>query len=60
MAMPPSEFMKALAGALAGALGGYVSAFTLFPLDVLKTKQQSGSNSHGRRKFKVVNLSHFV
>jgi hypothetical protein len=44
MAMPPSEFMKALAGALAGALGGYVSAFTLFPLDVLKTKQQSGAN----------------
>ena len=40
---PPSEFMQALAGALAGALGGYVSALTLFPLDVIKTKQQSGA-----------------
>jgi hypothetical protein len=29
----PSEFTKALAGALAGALGGFVSALTLFPLD---------------------------
>ena len=39
----PSEFTKALAGALAGALGGFVSAIVLFPLDVLKTRVQSGS-----------------
>jgi hypothetical protein len=36
------EFTKALAGALAGGLGGAVSAFALFPLDVLKTRMQSG------------------
>ena len=39
---PPSEFVRALAGALAGGLGGMVSAFVLFPLDVLKTRQQGG------------------
>jgi hypothetical protein len=42
VAAPPSEFVKALAGALAGGLGGMVSAFVLFPMDVIKTRQQSG------------------
>jgi hypothetical protein len=42
MASPPSEFLKAVAGALAGGLGGVVSSLVLHPLDVLKTKQQSG------------------
>eukprot|EP01043_Picozoa_sp_COSAG02_P047616 COSAG02_NODE_4584_length_5189_cov_110.838900_1_plen_232_part_00 len=40
----PSEFTKAFAGALSGALGGFVSALVLFPLDVLKTRMQSGSS----------------
>ena len=42
MAAPPSEFLKALAGATSGALGGFVSALILFPLDAIKTRQQSG------------------
>jgi hypothetical protein len=40
----PSEFTKAFAGALSGALGGFVSALVLFPLDVLKTRLQSGTD----------------
>lgn len=38
----PSEFAKALVGALSGALGGCVSAMVLYPLDAIKTRQQSG------------------
>ena len=39
---PPSEFAKAFAGAVSGGMGGMVSAFVLFPLDVIKTRQQGG------------------
>ena len=39
-----SEFTKALVGALSGALGGGVSAFVLYPLDAIKTRQQGGEN----------------
>ena len=38
----PSEFAKAMVGATSGALGGWVSAFVLYPLDAIKTRQQSG------------------
>ena len=42
MAVPPSEFIKALAGATSGALGGFISALVLYPLDAIKTRMQGG------------------
>ena len=42
MAVPPSEFIKALTGATSGALGGFISALVLYPLDAIKTRMQGG------------------
>eukprot|EP00511_Aplanochytrium_stocchinoi_P002129 CAMPEP_0204828906 /NCGR_PEP_ID=MMETSP1346-20131115/6867_1 /ASSEMBLY_ACC=CAM_ASM_000771 /TAXON_ID=215587 /ORGANISM="Aplanochytrium stocchinoi, Strain GSBS06" /LENGTH=101 /DNA_ID=CAMNT_0051958309 /DNA_START=6 /DNA_END=308 /DNA_ORIENTATION=+ len=36
------EGVKSLINALSGSLGGFVSSSVLFPLDLIKTKLQSG------------------